>query len=86
MIVTVNGAAPVHGHFFSSDESRLSVLNVNQAVEDYERSDITEIKIAPPYSAGRDALKGFLIGSAAYGLTSVRNDAVPRAPESANRC
>jgi hypothetical protein len=68
LIVTVKGEAPVRRLFFSGDGSRLRVLNRAQGVEDFERSDIAEIKVERPHSAERDALKGFLFGSAAYGL------------------
>jgi hypothetical protein len=68
IIVTTKGAPPARGYLLSADESGLRVLNLAQAVEDIARADIAQIKLLVPYSPGRDALNGAVVGGTAYGL------------------
>ena len=68
IIVITKGSPPARRYLISADESGLRVLNLAQAVEDIARADIAQIKIPTPYSPGRDASKGAIIGGAAYGL------------------
>lgn len=68
IIVTVKGLPPVQRYVVSRDDSVLSIADRAGAFEDIARVDIVEIKTPVPYSPGRDALKGLIVGSAAYGL------------------
>lgn len=68
IMVTLKGEAPVRGQFFFGDESLLRMLNRSQAIEEFARADIAEVKAVLPYSPGRDASKGAIVGGAAYGL------------------
>jgi len=68
IIVTVRGSAPAKRYLMSSDDSGLTVLNLAQGVEGIARADIADIKTPIPHSPTRDAMKGFLVGGAGYGV------------------
>ena len=71
IIVSVKGEAPIRGYLVSGDTSRLTMLDRAQAHVEFARSDIKEIKTPLPYSPRRDALKGFIFGTATSSLIGV---------------
>jgi len=67
IIVTIKSSPQVHRYFVSADDSGITVMDRAQAVEDIARADILEISVPVRFSPERDALKGAIVGSAAYG-------------------
>jgi hypothetical protein len=69
--VTVKDSPAARRFFISSDESGLTVLNLAQQAETIARTDVADITILLPYSPKRDAVKGLVVGAAAYSLIGV---------------